>query len=200
LRIDHTKEAITFAQNHFKADNLEFLQLKAESLTDLPGKFDTILAFELIEHLSFKDGQNLIQGIKMSLKANGVFIISTPNKLLSYPNRSKPYNPYHLYEYTIVNLTQLLSKYFKHVRICGLKPIHPQHQKYDDFIKDSWRGKCISYIYQWKVFHPLFSAIPKPIKKLFTQKPEIMDNLSVNDFKFCQKDVNTCPTFIAVAK
>ena len=66
---------------------------------ELPDQlFDTVVSTEFIEH------------IKHALKEDGVFVGSTPNKQVPTTN------PYHLYEYTLPELTEIFKQYFSEVK------------------------------------------------------------------------------------
>lgn len=74
-------------------------------------KFDTIVSTEFIEHIERDQLEPLLEQIVDRLKDNGVFVGSTPNKKVPTTN------PYHLYEYTLDELKDILEKYFKQVEI-----------------------------------------------------------------------------------
>lgn len=77
---------------------------------ELPeGKFDTIVSTEFVEHIERDQLEPLLEQIKPRL--TGKFIGSTPNKKVPTTN------PYHLYEYTLEELRDILEKYFGSVHV-----------------------------------------------------------------------------------
>jgi len=77
---------------------------------DLPeGKFDTIVSTEFVEHIEREHFEPLLEQIKDRLV--GKFVGSTPNKKVATTN------PFHLYEYTLEELKEILEKYFSNVQI-----------------------------------------------------------------------------------
>ncbi len=54
-------------------------------LADIKEKFDVIVLSEVIEHLNFKDGIELLKELKGLLAPGGRLVVSTPN--LNHPNR-----------------------------------------------------------------------------------------------------------------
>ncbi|MCK4738574.1 MAG: methyltransferase domain-containing protein [Deltaproteobacteria bacterium] len=54
-------------------------------LSEIKEKFDIIVLSEVIEHLDFEEGSDLLQELKELLKSGGRIIISTPN--LNHPTR-----------------------------------------------------------------------------------------------------------------
>lgn len=89
------------------------LKLKSWHMPDkLPeGKYDTIVSTEFIEHISREHFDELLPQIKNRLAKAGNFLGSTPNKV------APTTNPYHLYEYTLDELKEILEHNFKSVQI-----------------------------------------------------------------------------------
>lgn len=78
---------------------------------ELPDQlFDTVVSTEFIEHIEREQLEPLLEDIKNALKEDGVFVGSTPNKQVPTTN------PYHLYEYTLPELTEIFEKYFSEVK------------------------------------------------------------------------------------
>ena len=112
IGIDNSKEAIDFAKEHYKKENVEFYQMDWKEIKNFKEKFDVIISFEFIEHI--KEQEEFLGLIKEILKENGIVIISTPNKSISSGN-----NIYHCKELNPLEFENLTSKYFKNYRIYG---------------------------------------------------------------------------------
>jgi SAM-dependent methyltransferase len=110
VAVDMSIEAIEYAKNNYSSNNLVF-----KSISELSDeKFDVITSFQVIEHVP--NGKKYLDKLKCLLNPGGCLIISTPNK----NNRlfkfiQKPWNIYHLKEYSISCLRNLLQKYFPKV-------------------------------------------------------------------------------------
>ncbi len=74
-------------------------------------KADCIVSTEFIEHITEDDFIVLLEFIKKTLKKDGIFCGSTPDKTVPTTN------PYHLREYTLDELKVILEKHFKNVKI-----------------------------------------------------------------------------------
>jgi SAM-dependent methyltransferase len=119
--IDAAVEAIEFAKENFLRDNLRFEVLDITSseaenrLHEISRhKFDVVVCFELIEHLS--SPVSLLDLVKTVLRPGGRFIVSTPNS--ARPHRfTERENPYHVVEYEREGLRGLLGGRFKHVHV-----------------------------------------------------------------------------------
>ena len=90
-------------------DKIEKVNWVCPEKLPLTGKFDTIVSTEFIEHIEREQLEPLLEQIKAVMKEDGVFVGSTPNKQVPTTN------PYHLYEYTLPELTDIFKKYFSEV-------------------------------------------------------------------------------------
>jgi len=111
--VDVNKEAILFSKNKYSKNNLKF---KCISDLKLEDKYDIITSFQVIEHVA--DDKKFIQEIKQFLKPGGVLLISTPNKKDRLFNIiQKPWNIYHIKEYSNITLKNILGVFFNDIEI-----------------------------------------------------------------------------------
>jgi SAM-dependent methyltransferase len=109
---DLSDAAILDAQEKYVSDNLVYKKIEEISSQ----KFDAIISFQVIEHV--KDDKVYIKTLKNMLNPGGILLITTPDRT----NRlfrciQKPWNIYHLKEYSINSLSKLLSKCFNEYTI-----------------------------------------------------------------------------------
>ncbi|MDO8538462.1 MAG: class I SAM-dependent methyltransferase [archaeon] len=113
--IDLSKEAVAFAKKNFQTKNIEFQQMDATSLKFKDSDFDSVISFEVIEHI--KNQNKYLSEIKRVLKKEGVYVCSTPNtKIFGSDN-----NSFHEKEFSFEELKALLEKHFSSVEIFGQK-------------------------------------------------------------------------------
>lgn len=94
--------------------NVTFKQMNVPPLTGIESNsFDFVVSFQVIEHIQ-KDSE-YVQEIHRVLKKGGKFIVTTPNKVMSLTR-----NPWHIREYTVDELTALLSNSFASVESKGV--------------------------------------------------------------------------------
>lgn len=114
--LDISEEAIAYARREYRADNLNFIIGDCHS-TDLPDSaFDMVVAFEVIEHL--REPDKFLVEMRRLLTAQGILILSTPNRPVSEELRSEP-NPFHFKEFDPEELNSLLLGYFRHVQLAS---------------------------------------------------------------------------------
>ena len=91
----------------------------------LPDNFaDVYISLETIEHI--KEDEGYLKEAKRVLKNNGTFICSTPNRTITNPTKTvndKPFNKFHVREYSFDEFTNLVKKYFLVSEIYGQNPI-----------------------------------------------------------------------------
>ena len=118
--LDLSEEAINEARRLYQVNNLHF---EVADVTRLPIEdeaYDVFVSFETIEHIDNVD-QFLSEVVRV-LKPGGRFICSTPNRTLTNAGtriHDRPFNMYHLREYTSKELETSLSRYFPSVRLVG---------------------------------------------------------------------------------
>lgn len=113
VAIDKDSTAILHAKKHYKRSNVNFFKWDITK-KDLPGqKYNIILMFAVIEHLTKSEGIVLLKNIKKSLKPGGIFFGSTP--ILKIKGKS---NWEHQNEFaSIKHLKNFLLKEFNVVKI-----------------------------------------------------------------------------------
>jgi 2-polyprenyl-3-methyl-5-hydroxy-6-metoxy-1,4-benzoquinol methylase len=104
IGMDIDMHSINSAKKNYKNNNLAFLVGNAESIPLKSNYMDVVISYETIEHLT--NPKAFIKEIKRILNKDGILILSTPNKEISYGD-----NPYHLKEYSLHELTVLLAEF-----------------------------------------------------------------------------------------
>lgn len=119
--VDIAAEAIEYSTIHYQNDKTVFSVMDCANLGFPDETFDVVVSLEVIEHMG--DAERYLSEMRRVLKADGVFILSTPNKTVHSPNSDSPLTPFHFEEYTIAGLEEKLSVYFPVVALFGQRDI-----------------------------------------------------------------------------
>ncbi|CAD6493244.1 MAG: Ubiquinone biosynthesis O-methyltransferase [Candidatus Argoarchaeum ethanivorans] len=120
VAIDMSKINSSYCQREYSKENLIFVTADATKLPFKNNQFDVAISFQVIEHIEPKFVLTYLTEIKRILKADGIFICSTPNKKLRLLPFQKPWNPEHKKEYNRKEFKNLLNKVFGDVKVYGL--------------------------------------------------------------------------------
>lgn len=108
IGVDISAEAIQFANDHYRSDEITFVVHDAEQFKN--GSYDMITSFETLEHLDKR--QQFLENTRSMLNEHGILIMSTPNKLITSPMKSPSEirNTFHTYEYLEEEFVSALQK------------------------------------------------------------------------------------------
>ena len=116
--VDVSENAVSSAKNEYGHLGITFKQIDGKRLPFDDDTFDVIVSFQVIEHIV--DHSKYIGEIQRVLAPNGVVLFTTPNVLLRLDPGMKPWNEFHVREFSFSELKALLDAYFPKVGICGL--------------------------------------------------------------------------------
>jgi len=112
MAVDISSEAILFASERYKTPNISFREI--DSTKPLPfsdEEFDVVLSFQVIEHIT--DHSAYLREAKRVLKSDGMMIIVTPDRSLRLLPFQKPWNRWHVREYSATALHRAVAPWFE---------------------------------------------------------------------------------------
>lgn len=165
-----------------KKGNVEFIKMNVPPLdTIADNSFDFVISFQVIEHI--KKDKFFVEEIFRVLKDNGKFIVTTPNI-----RKTLTRNPWHIREYTIYQLEDLLLQNFQAVEKLGIFG----NEKISTYYNEN--KTSVKRITKYDVFdlqHKLprqLLQIPYDVlnrrnrKKLLKNNPSLVSDISMNDY------------------
>jgi 2-polyprenyl-3-methyl-5-hydroxy-6-metoxy-1,4-benzoquinol methylase len=112
IATDISYEAVEYAKENFRNSNLKYCHISEIS----EQKFDLITSFQVIEHVS--NERDYVHLLKELLADDGILLISTPNKEVRlFKSIQKPWNLFHLKEFSASELKKLFSGFFSDIEI-----------------------------------------------------------------------------------
>ncbi len=127
---DISTEAIQAARDTYQAEGLQFDVADVTRLPATDHEYDVYVSFETIEHV--EDDEGLLREARRILRPGGRFICSTPNRALLDPGTAitdRPFNPFHIREYTLEEFSAALHRHFSTVEFYGQTAFSPRYAR-----------------------------------------------------------------------
>lgn len=121
--VDVSPGAIAIAQQKYGPAGIDFHCTDGGRLPFADRSFDIVTSFQVIEHL-IDPGQFFAEILRV-IKPGGRVILTTPNGPLRLHPGTRPWNPFHVREYSADELRNLLRRYFPRVELLGLFAVKP---------------------------------------------------------------------------
>ncbi len=116
--VDVSAPAIEHARSHYAAPNLSFRVIPKVEVAPLPfddRSFDAVVSIQVIEHLA--DPEAYLEEAKRVLKQDGALVVATPDRTTRLLPRQRPWNRFHVREFSQPVLGDLLARYFGAVEV-----------------------------------------------------------------------------------
>ena len=109
--VDISPEAIAFAQCAYPSPNTRFEVIQPQAALPFDdGMFDVVLSFQVIEHVT--DELQYLREARRVLVKGGMLIVITPDRKNRLFRWQKPWNRWHLREYSSARLSALVTGVF----------------------------------------------------------------------------------------
>lgn len=116
--VEAAPEALGQTRLHPAPADPHFVRADATTLPFMDASFDVVVSFETIEHVP--DARRLLAECRRILRRDGCLYLSTPNRTVT---RWLPPNPFHVREFTDVEIVRLASEYFGSVTSFWQRPV-----------------------------------------------------------------------------
>jgi SAM-dependent methyltransferase len=117
--LDVDSEVIAHAKSANVSVAAEFRVYDGVRIPFGDASFDAAVSFQVVEHVS--DDVGYVAEIARVLAPGGILYLTTPNRLTRVDPGRKPWNRYHLREYTPTELAALLNREFADVQVLGVR-------------------------------------------------------------------------------
>jgi SAM-dependent methyltransferase len=154
--LDVNDRVVQRATKRYASENCSFRAYDGVRIPFPDGSFDAALSFQVIEHV--EDDSRYVAEIRRVLASSGVLYLTTPNRLLRVAAGKKPWNQYHLREYTALDLEAVLRPAFAEVQIRGVRATDEVEQIEHERLREIRKMVALDPL-------NLRSCIPEPVKQ-----------------------------------
>lgn len=117
--LDIAQDAIDYAREKFSRPNLEFCRVPPDVRLPFGDEsFDLVLSFQVFEHI--RDIGRYLSEIQRVLAPGGQLILITPDRKTRLLPLQRPWNRWHLKEYSQRGLRRILEGVFPEVEVMGM--------------------------------------------------------------------------------
>jgi SAM-dependent methyltransferase len=117
--VDVVPDAVAQASAAFGSANCAFQLYDGDHLPFEDGEFDAATSFQTLEHVS-DDGRFVAEAARV-LKPGARLFLTTPNRAMRLRDGQRPWNRFHVREYTSTQLESLLVRHFASVEMLGVR-------------------------------------------------------------------------------
>lgn len=117
--VDVSTDAVTAARAAYGSDACVFSAYDGVRLPFVNAQFDAATSFQTLEHVI--DDSRFVADAGRVLKPGGLLVLTTPNRTTRLRDGQRPWNRFHVREYSSRQLESLLSESFGTVRMLGVR-------------------------------------------------------------------------------
>jgi SAM-dependent methyltransferase len=117
--VDVSAETIAAATAAYGSETCAFAGYDGARLPFADGAFDAVTSFQTIEHV--QDDERFVSEAARVLKPGGLLILTTPNRATRLRDRQRPWNRFHVREYSARQLEALLAPRCAAVEVMGVR-------------------------------------------------------------------------------
>jgi SAM-dependent methyltransferase len=121
--VDVSADAVAAAGAAFGSPTCDFLVYDGTRLPFDSGRFDAATSFQTIEHV--QDDAGFVAEAARVLRPGATFVLTTPNRATRLREGQRPWNRFHVREYSSGQLESLLLTGFSEVEMLGVRASGP---------------------------------------------------------------------------
>lgn len=202
--IDVSATAIQDGRARFGASGLRLELYDGVTLPFPDSTFDVVISFQVIEHIDVDLMPRYLGGAARVLKPGSVAVFSTPNGRVRVAPGARPWNPFHVREFSPDELKALLSPYFRSMEVYGMfgSPL-VYRRVLDGYLRmkrgrpaPSWR-RVARQCLPWLV--PIVHRV-REFRKLHQRQAVDTSLFSTKDFHYTSENLDDALDLLAICR
>lgn len=197
IGLDVEDNIIAHATKKYASNNCLFKTYDGIKLPFENNACDAVISFQTIEHVE-KDIDFISESHRV-LKNDGILILTTPNRLNRLKPGQKPWNRFHVREYSPDDLNNILKTIFKEVSIMGISG-YGEVQNIE--LKRVKRNRDFAQYDLFNLKKHMPSTIKNSLKGVinYSRKNDKKNiaNFTTDDFFVSQNELNNCLDVMAI--
>jgi len=205
--LDVSKDIINHANEKYKSHNCFFELFDGYKIPFDNDSFDVVISCQVIEHVP--NDINYLKEINRALKKGGFLILTTPNRVHRLYPWQKPWNSFHLREYSRRDFGKVLESVFLDVKVSGINAIKEITETEIHRVRKYKNSKLIHIVFL-KILKRILRFFLFQLFKAFWNKYRkketcfdiecLKNKYSVNDFFVSDIDLKNSLDLIGVCK
>lgn len=162
IGLDVDPATVSNASSKYGSERCMFRTYDGVSVPYAPDTFDIVISFQVIEHI--ENVPLYISEVYRVLRDNGIFILTTPNRIYRLKPGQEPWNKYHIREFYPHEVRNVLETKFRNVKIFGIRGNEEVQRIEIERVKQ--KGKPLNKWTMVRLLDPLgiTRLIPAPLK------------------------------------
>lgn len=221
IGVDVSPQSVQAALQNSAAPNIDYRVVDGLELPFEDATFDLIVSFQVIEHIF--DVTPYLRNIRRVLKPGGTVIFTTPNAPIRLDPGMKPWNEFHVREFSAAELQELLAPWFSSVVVKGLfaeqSLYDTEYQRVQRSKRSAQAKERLQQQTSWKIKRKLIDAAKAVLPRTFIERsrkllqpaghaqparkpldPEVLSRYSTADFAYRISDLDRSLDLMAVCQ
>lgn len=205
IGLDIDKRVIQYASSRYSSENCSFKLYDGLKIPYDDNLYDAVISFQVIEHV--QDDINYLAEIRRIVKADGLCMLTTPNRTSRVKAHQKPWNRFHVREYDPDELEALLRAVFSDVRVWGIWGNNEIQRIEKARIKQAQQFAALDLLNLRRLLPASYETwIVKWLKRILRREHNISDNddflntYRINDYYITKNNVEDSLDLLAICK
>ena len=204
--LDVDESSVVHAKARYGSERCFFRSFDGETIPYEVDAFDAVVSFQVIEHV--ESVRKYLGEVQRVLRPEGVFLVTTPNRAYRLDPGQRPWNRFHLREFSADELRAALVEFFPATRLLGVRGSESAQRIEVERVRQIRRIDSYDPLRLRRLFPSrLQPALIRAAKMLFGKKrkasrgpADFREKYDVNDFHVIEDDLEESLDLLGVCR